>query len=252
MQLPIYAVPIIEMIWCRFIQNYDAEFKSFEALVPQFLAGVQQNADGPDLDRVKESFKKVPMPRAVPLNLSSNHSPWLSSCAAFFAAYRLEKECYRVGQDLWRSLRARPWPGQCPIEAIALPTNGMALEVPGEAVPTIYGFFYDLSTGKEESGHLELRVINLTKPDELDWVLDLANAETVQDAWAGALAKLPGMLPGGNQAEAVGLQRQCREQLPNILNALIYLNEHRGAIKRVNLLAMRSEGILLPDLFEVG
>ena len=75
-----------------------------------------------------------------------------------WAAYRDAKTVWRIEPCLLDALSDCPWPDETPMTAIRLPSRCPVLEWQGPEGPIVISACYDLLTGQEETGKLELRL----------------------------------------------------------------------------------------------
>jgi hypothetical protein len=75
-----------------------------------------------------------------------------------WAAYRDAKTVWRIEPCLFEALSDCPWPDETPMTAIRLPSRCPVLEWPGPDGPIVVSACYDLLTGQEGTGKLELRL----------------------------------------------------------------------------------------------
>lgn len=75
-----------------------------------------------------------------------------------WAAYRDAKTIWRIDPRLLEALSGCPWPDETPMAAIRLPSRCPVLEWRGPYGPVVVSVCYDLLTGQEGSGMLELRL----------------------------------------------------------------------------------------------
>lgn len=79
----------------------------------------------------------------------------------FYANYQRTRQTYHIKPTLWEQLEGMEWPEDAPAETLKhLPLPGFALRSPED---TIYTVCYDLLSGEEGSGELEIRVGTLEK-----------------------------------------------------------------------------------------
>ena len=178
------------------------------------------------LERLPE---QVVLPGMIPYNLllvelrQMGRFPDLTMLSTYtttvcwWAAYEQTRQTYRVRPELWLELDRLRWPAQTPAVALAyLPRKAFALETPdGE----LLGLYYDLLTGQEETGALELRIVrfesHLATPIltlHLIGNLDLA----LQDALDTAIAH--GLDPSVRK-----LLSAKKEVFSRLINLLLYI-----------------------------
>jgi hypothetical protein len=82
-----------------------------------------------------------------------------------WAAYREAKNIYEIEPTLAACLARSPWPEQTPAQALRLPSRCPVLVIPRpEGDPSYVAAVYDLLTGEEHSGALELRISEFMRP----------------------------------------------------------------------------------------
>jgi hypothetical protein len=87
-----------------------------------------------------------------------------------WAAYREAKNIYEIEPTLAACLARSPWPEQTPAQALRLPSRCPVIVIPRpEGDPSYVAAIYDLLTGEEQSGALELRISEFMKAAQL-WV----------------------------------------------------------------------------------
>jgi hypothetical protein len=85
-----------------------------------------------------------------------------------WAACREAKNIYEIEPTLAECLARSPWPEQTPTQALRLPSRYPVLVIPRpEGDPSYVAAVYDLLTGEEHSGALELRISEFMK--EAQW-----------------------------------------------------------------------------------
>lgn len=229
---------LADLAWRTYRKNHGEDLARFEKEILGFQKYLLSQADSQDLTRLKEAFELIPMPGAVPYNLLRAQAltePWLHQGATFFSAYRQTKRIYSIDPILWEALGKSRWPGKCPIEAFRLPINGMVLEIKreGDERPTIFGLYYDHSTGREATGHLEIRILNVGYPPSPGAVFDLANCKTIDDAWEGVMAKIYARLPGTDYA--IENKRQAwKDEVRGCINTVLYILGNEDVVKEVH------------------
>ncbi len=127
-----------------------------------------------DFFRIDRAPVEVVLPGSVPINMAivdkarargEETGSWISADGALlvntlhvWAAYRETKTIYEIEPALAECLSRSPWPERTPIAALRLPSRCPMLSIPrGEDMIHIAAT-YDLITGAEESGELELRI----------------------------------------------------------------------------------------------
>ena len=81
-----------------------------------------------------------------------------------WAAYREAKNIYEIERTLVQCLARSPWPEQTPTQALRLPSRCPVLTIPRrEGEPSYVAAVYDLLTGEEHTGALELRISEFMK-----------------------------------------------------------------------------------------
>jgi hypothetical protein len=81
-----------------------------------------------------------------------------------WAAYREAKHIYEFVPTLAACLARSPWPEETPAQALRLPSRCPVLVIPRpESDPSYVAAVYDLLTGEENSGALELRISEFMK-----------------------------------------------------------------------------------------
>lgn len=164
---------VVETAWARFRNGPGGELLRLSlSLRSSYLAAL-------GLPRLPP---EVTLPGAIPWNLLaqreaeargegdgdtlSREGMLLAQSVACWAAYREAKTLYRVEPVLAETLARTPWPDQVPTQALRLPSRCPVLSLPWRGETATIGAYYDLLTGQEHLGGLELRLVLL---EELNW-----------------------------------------------------------------------------------
>jgi hypothetical protein len=126
---------------------------------------------------LKQCPPEVALPLAVPWNLAaldetqrrgqqvgnmlSAATNMLVNTVHVWAAYRQSKTIYEIEPALAQCLGRSPWPAETPAAALRLPSRCPIVTIPRPATeggPAYVAAVYDLLTGEEQSGRLELRI----------------------------------------------------------------------------------------------
>jgi hypothetical protein len=135
---------------------------------------------------LKHCPPEVVLPVAVPWNLAWAEARKKSSSAGdkldaatsilvntihVWASYRDAKTIYYIEPALAECLARSPWPEETPARALRLPSRCPILSFPesGAGPATYVAADYDLLTGEEQSGALELRISEFA-PDTQRWI----------------------------------------------------------------------------------
>lgn len=105
-----------------------------------------------------------------------------------WAAYRDAKTVWRIEPCLFEALSDCPWPDETPMTAIRLPSRCPVLEWQGPEGPIVVSACYDLLTGQEGTGQLELRLQSLQENRWLPLAILYNDAPTVSAALEQAQA----------------------------------------------------------------
>lgn len=223
--------------WRFYRRENGEDLAKYENAVAGYQSHLLQNARPEDLQRLKKAFEQIPMPGGVPYNLSGSEvitEPWRYQGAAFFSAYRQTKRIYKVDRNLWDALVISKWPGKCPIEAFHLPVNGMVLEIETDGeTPLVFGLYYDHSTGREATGHLEIRILNIAYPPGPGAVFDLANAKTIDDAWEGVMAKIFAKFPLSDR-NLSDVRQAWKNEVRGCINTVLYILGNEDVVREVH------------------
>jgi hypothetical protein len=160
----------VEAAWRRFRKSEHWQlFEPSREALPSYL----------DFIGLKRCPAEVAMPVAVPLNLValaeatargeatgsyiSSRGSMLVNTVHVWAAYRQSKTIYAIEPLLAECLARSLWPAETPTAALRLPSLCPVLSIPfDDGVTNHVAATYDLVTGAEESGALELRISLLT------------------------------------------------------------------------------------------
>lgn len=153
----------------------------------------------------------------------------LAHSVATWAAYRESKTLYRVEPALADCLARTPWPDHVPTEALRLPSRCPVLSLPWEGATVHVSAYYDLRTGHEASGELELRLGHL-EGDRWCHLSILHLTEPVLGACvraAGVQIETQGGPPGGEEA--------FRSSLAGLaLTVLLYLGGEPDMVRQIH------------------
>jgi hypothetical protein len=185
---------------------------------------------------------EVVLPGAIPWNLLasaeatargeavgptlSREGTLLAQSVATWAAYRESKTLYAIDPLLAEALAHTPWPEHVPTAALRLSSRCPVLALPWEEAIVHIAPYYDLLTGQEASGQLELRLGRLAEDRwELVSVLHLIGEDlgTCVRA-AGARVEREGGPPGSFQSDLAGLA----------LTVLLYLGGEPDLVRQVH------------------
>lgn len=191
----------VEAAWRKFRSDYGDMLMDMLGYRASYLSSI-------GLDRLPN---EVVLPVAVPWNVvavteakergeeigeggvkPSSSGNVLVGSLATWAAYREAKTFYRVDSLLADCLIKTPWPEHVPTAALRLPSRCPVLEIPWQGGIVHIAVHYDLMTTQEETGQLELRIMQLSGSYWLPISFLHLAGDTLQDCIksAGFLAKL--------------------------------------------------------------
>ncbi len=188
---------------------------------------------------------EVTLPGAIPWNLLalaeaqargeeigrtvSTEGTILAQSVACWAAYREAKTLYRVEPVLAEALARTPWPAQVPTRALRLPSRCPVLLLPWEGQTIAVAAYYDVLTGHEATGQLELRLVHLD--GEHWWTLSLLHLSET-DLGACALAAGLEVVARSGSAEATDAFTHPLAGLA--LTVLLYLAGEPDLVRQVH------------------
>lgn len=155
----------------------------------------------------------------------------------FYAGYARTRHTYHIEPGLWDELSDMEWPSDAPAEALAhLPLPAFAMKAPDG---TIYTVTYDLLSGKEHTGKLELRIGKLQKNRAIQPVSVLHIVGTIDDALDQAINTIveghqssgPSQRPMPKRTEAE-FRAKIRTNTEEIINLLLYLAGEDDIVER--------------------
>lgn len=153
----------------------------------------------------------------------------------FYSNYSRTRHTYHIEPALWDELSEMEWPEDSPAEALKyLPLPAFAMKSPDG---TVYTVTYDLLSGREDSGELELRVSVLEKDRSFRPYSVLHLVGSVNDAVEQAVETItqdpggPGIEPVPD-ADAEGLREELRQNTKEIINLLLYLAGEDDIVER--------------------
>ena len=219
----------VEAAWRRFRNS------GHHALLEQSLEARQSYLDCVGLKRCPA---EVVLPLAVPWNLAAlaeaqrRGEPigrrlgasvsMLVNTVHVWAAYREAKTIYEVERPLAECLARSPWPEQTPAQALRLPSRCPLVAIAKDAgEPTYVAAVYDLLTGAEQSGALELRISEFASAAQ--WWIPICVLHLTWPTLSECLdaAAAEARLHGAPEGEA---QRVWRNELAGLaLTILLYL-----------------------------
>jgi len=151
-----------------------------------------------------------------------------------WAAYRDAKTVWRIEPCLLDALSDCPWPDETPMTTIRLPSRCPVLEWQGPEGPVVVSACYDLLTGQEATGKLELRLQRLHENRWVPLAILYNDASTLsavlEQAQAAALDAARKI-----QAESLHVGTPFRSDLARLsLILLLYLSGEPDVIRRVH------------------
>jgi len=150
-----------------------------------------------------------------------------------WAAYREAKNIYEIEPSLAECLARSPWPEQTPMQALRLPSRCPVLVIPRpEGGPCYVAAVYDLLTGEEHSGALELRISEFMKAAQ--WWVPICVLHLNHDRLAECLdaAAAEAERHGAPAGEA---ERVWRNELAGLtLTMLLYLGGEPDLVRIVH------------------
>jgi hypothetical protein len=175
-------------------------------------------------------------PRALGEETGNYLSPkdsMLVNTVHVWAAYRQRKTIYEVDRPLGEWAATTPWPAETPTAALSLPSVCPVLAIRDKwGLEEYFAATYDLATGAEESGALELRLSArkwVREPWSPIWILDLGRPTLSECAEAAA-----------SEARTRGAIRtvgdvQLNELARVALNILLYLSLNPDDVVPIDL-----------------
>lgn len=151
-----------------------------------------------------------------------------------WAAYRDAKTVWRIESCLFDALSDCPWPDETPMTAIRLPSRCPVLEWQGREGPIVVSACYDLLTGQEGTGKLELRLQWLHEHRWVPLAILYNDAPTVSAALEQASAAT---LDAARkiQSTAIDVGAPFRSDLARMaVILLLYLSGEPDLVKRVH------------------
>jgi hypothetical protein len=151
-----------------------------------------------------------------------------------WAAYRDAKTVWRIEPHLLDALSDCPWPDETPMTAIRLPSRCPVLEWQGPKEPIVISACYDLLTGQEGTGKLELRLQRLHEHRWLPLAILYNDAPTLSAALEQAQAVA---LDAARQVQGAPLtvEASFRSDLVRMtLILLLYLSGEPDVVKKVH------------------
>lgn len=165
----------------------------------------------------------------------------------FYGNYQRTRHTYHITDGLWEQLEGMDWPEDAPAEALEyLPLPAFGLKAPDD---TIYTVCYDLLSGEEGSGELELRVCKLEKDGSLTGftLLHLGDpgkeSITIEEGFRRGINTIAeGMqhrgaeqyvTTGGKQYHIDEFRDYMYENAQRIVNVLLYLAGEDDIVERV-------------------
>lgn len=151
-----FSLPLSELAWRKVRHGITPRLQDTMRQLPHFLAHL-------NLSRLPP---QVVCPGSLLLNWLTVTQPGLSTLDQIaiaedllvWAAYRDAKTVWRIESCLFDALSDCPWPDETPMTAIRLPSRCPVLEWQGSEGPIVVSACYDLLTGQEGTGKLELRL----------------------------------------------------------------------------------------------
>ena len=163
----------------------------------------------------------------------------------FFSAYARTRHTYHVTEELWNELSEMEWPSSTPARALKhLPLPAFAMRTPED---DIYTVCYDLLSGEEDSGELELRVGMLMRDGRIrpETVLHLGHPDkdlTVDEAVDSAIELILGSMDKDSTAFSIDdfeesnteFREHVRGAAEKIVNVLLYLAGEDDIVRRTS------------------
>lgn len=236
------TLPPIETAYRDWLSQYHQLYDQMKRLVPSYLREIGLRALPPQVT--------VPgaMPWSAGVNVGAPDPFWLGFL--FFPAYEQTRHTYHVDGALWDTLERCRWPSETPAEALKyLPLPAFALHFPPETLPTLadapggptLAACYDLLSGEEGTGELELRIMHLSGRNlypftvihlrgTMDEAVERA-AETI--IRSGDADRLFEVGPNGKAISAGDLSAFLRRNAEHVVNVLLYLAGNDDVVSRV-------------------
>jgi len=178
--------PVSELAWRKVRHGITPRLQDTMRQLPSFLSYL-------NLPRLPP---QVVCPGSLLLNWLAVTQPGLSTLEQIalaedwlvWAAYRDAKTVWRIEPCLFEALSDCPWPDETPMTAIRLPSRCPVLEWHGPDGPIVVSACYDLLTGQEGTGQLELRLQWLHENRWLPLAILYNDAPTVSAALEQAQA----------------------------------------------------------------
>ena len=226
------SLPVSELAWRTVRHGITPRLQDTMRQLPHYLSYL-------NLPRLPP---QVVCPGSLLLNWLAVTQPGLSTLEQIamaedwlvWAAYRNAKTVWRIEPCLIEALSDCPWPDETPMTAIRLPSRCPVLEWPGPDGPIVVSACYDLLTGQESTGKLELRLQWLQEHRWVPLAILYTDAPTVsaalEQAQAAALDAahtLQGVSIGGGAPFRSDLTRMA-------VILLLYLSGEPDVVKTVH------------------
>ena len=163
----------------------------------------------------------------------------------FFSGYAHTRHTYHVTEELWNELSEMEWPSSTPARALKhLPLPAFAMRTPEN---DIYTVCYDLLSGEEDSGELELRVGMLMRDGRIrpETVLHLGHPDkdlTMDEAVDSAIELILGSMEDDSTTLSIDdfeesdteFREHVRAAAEKIANVLLYLAGEDDVVRRTS------------------
>lgn len=226
------SLPISELAWCKVRHEITPRLQDTMRQLPHFLAHLNLSRLPPQVvcpGSLLLNWLAVTQPGLAPLEqiaMAENLLVW--------AAYRDAKTVWRIEPCLLDALSDCPWPDETPMTAIRLPSRCPVLEWQGPEGSIVVSACYDLLTGQEGTGKIELRLQWLHEHRWVPLAILYNDAPTVsaaleqaQAATLDAVRKI--------QSTAIDVGAPFRSDLARMaVILLLYLSGEPDLVRRVH------------------
>ncbi len=180
------SLPISELAWRKIRHEITPRLQDTMRQLPSFLSYLTLPRLPPQV--VCPGSLLLNWLAVTQLGLSTLEQIAVAEDWLVWAAYRDAKTVWRIEPCLFDALSGCPWPDETPMTAIRLPSRCPVLEWLGPNGPIVVSACYDLLTGQEATGKLELRLQSLQENRWLPLAILYNDAPTVSAALEQAQA----------------------------------------------------------------
>lgn len=180
------SLPISELAWRKVRHWITPTLQDTMRLLPDYLSHLKLSRLPPHV--VCPGSLLLNWLAVRQLGLSTLEQIAMAEDLLVWAAYRDAKTVWRIEPRLVEALSDCPWPDETPMTAIRLHSRCPVLEWQGPDRPIVVSACYDLLTGQEATGKLELRLQWLHENRWLPLAILYNDASTVSAALEQAQA----------------------------------------------------------------